>query len=103
MCVHYRVSSEPRALPRALQNTEWALRPGRPRWLLVHASRPPVHVEQATCHVSRAAKATVGLGPVPILARWPGNSKIPFLFFIWFQTEFKLQKFVSKYLELKKL
>jgi hypothetical protein len=29
--------------------------------------------------------------------------KIPFLFFIRFQTEFKLQKFVSKYLELQKL
>jgi hypothetical protein len=29
--------------------------------------------------------------------------KIPFLFFIWFQTKFKLQKIVSKYPELQKL
>jgi hypothetical protein len=29
--------------------------------------------------------------------------KNPFLFFFWFQTEFKLQKFVSKYTELQKL
>jgi hypothetical protein len=29
--------------------------------------------------------------------------KIPFLFFIRFQTEFKLQNFVSKYPELQKL
>jgi hypothetical protein len=32
-----------------------------------------------------------------ISARWPGNLKNHFLFFIWFQTEFKLQNFVSKY------
>jgi hypothetical protein len=29
--------------------------------------------------------------------------KIPFLFFIQFQTEFKLQKFVSKYPKLQNL
>jgi hypothetical protein len=59
--------------------------------------------EQATRCMSQATKAAVGLGPCRF---WPGGpeiQKIPFLFFIHFQTEFKLQKFVSKYLELQKL
>jgi hypothetical protein len=72
---HRWVSSEPRALPRVLQNAEWALRPGRPCWLVDHASRPPVHAGNAARHMSQAAKAAVGLGPVLISARWPGNSK----------------------------
>jgi hypothetical protein len=45
--VHRRVSSEPRALPRALQNVERALRAGRPHWLVVRVSRPSVRAGQA--------------------------------------------------------
>jgi hypothetical protein len=64
LCAHHRVSSEPRALPRAL-------RPGRRRWLVGHASRPPVRAGQAARRMSRAMKAAIGPSPVPILARWP--------------------------------
>jgi hypothetical protein len=56
-------------------DAERALRPGRPRWLVGHASRPPVHTRQAVHHVSQATKAAVSLGPMPISVRWPGNSK----------------------------
>jgi hypothetical protein len=100
LCAHRRVSREPRALPCVIQNTERLLHSVQPRWLVGCTSRLLVHAEQAACHMSRAAAS---LGPMPILARWPGNSKLHFLFSIWFQTEFKLQKFVSKYPELQKL
>jgi hypothetical protein len=39
LCAHHRVSSEPRALPRALHNAERAMHPGR---LMGRVSRPPV-------------------------------------------------------------
>jgi hypothetical protein len=42
--------------------------------------------------------------PSSVLAQKPFKKlKNPFLFFIRFQAEFKLQKFVSKYPELQKL
>jgi hypothetical protein len=81
LCAHRQVSSKPRALPCTLQNAERALRPGRPRWLVGHLSRPPVHAGRDMRRVSQAVKADVGLGPVPILARWLGNSKNSFSIF----------------------
>jgi hypothetical protein len=69
-----------RAPTRAL-DAERALRPGRPRRLVGCASRPSVCTEQATHRMSWAAKAAVGLGLVPILARCPRNSKISFSIF----------------------
>jgi hypothetical protein len=83
--VHRRVSSEPRALPHALRNVERALRAGRPHWLVGRVSRPSVRAGQAARRVSRAAKAAVGLGPVPISAWWLGNSKFLFYFSFGFK------------------
>jgi hypothetical protein len=55
--------------PRILGHAERVLRPGRPRWLVGRTSRPPVRAGQAALRARRAAKAAVGLGPVPISAR----------------------------------
>jgi hypothetical protein len=77
-----RAESAPACAPFA----ERELHPGRPRWLVGHVSRPPVHTGQAAPCVSRATKAVVGMGPVPISARWPGNSKknpFPLFEIIW--------------------
>jgi hypothetical protein len=53
----------------------------------------PWQAERALC-----MRAELSFGPESVQ-----KLKIPFLFFIRFQTEFKLQKFVSKYPELQKL
>jgi hypothetical protein len=68
--------------PARAPDVERALRPGRPRWLVGCASRPPVHAGQATHRVSWATKAVVGLGPVLISAWWLGNSKNSFSIFL---------------------
>jgi hypothetical protein len=63
------------------------------------ASRPSVHAGQAAHRVSRAAMATVGLGTVPILARWLGNSK---KFIFYFLLGFKLNSnFKKLYLNIQ--
>jgi hypothetical protein len=56
--------------------------------------------------VARPRQADHALCALAELCFDPGavlKLKIPFLFFIRFQTEFKLQKFVSKYPKLQKL
>jgi hypothetical protein len=53
----------------------------------------PWQAERVLC-----AWAELGFGPKAVY-----KLKIHFLFFIQLQTEFKLQKFVSKYIELQKL
>jgi hypothetical protein len=72
---------------------------GRPRPDAGHAARPVRHCGWTAAGRSRAVpRAELGFGLEAVL-----KLKIPFLFFIRFQTEFKLQKFISKYLELQKL
>jgi hypothetical protein len=79
----------------------WVATHGPAPRVLGHAPRP---ASPAGEPCKQASKSAVALGPVPISARWPGNfKKMIFYFFFRFQAEFKIQKFVSKYLELQKL
>jgi hypothetical protein len=77
---------------------------------MAHALSAPGLWATLPGHVRHGGQAAAGRARAMRTGRawfWPRSclkiKKNPFLFFIRFQTEFKLQNFVSKYPELQKL
>jgi hypothetical protein len=100
LCTHCRLSSEPCAHPRRRAGAA----PG-PALLTCGPREKATGPRQAGCaphDPGREGRCQPGpRADFSLVAR--ELKKILFYFFIRFQTEFKLQKFVSKYLELQKL
>jgi hypothetical protein len=100
-----RHGSAPCALHRMLSvllRAKQALLPGQPRWLMGHAKRATGLCQAGHALCRLAMKSAVGLGPCPISARWPENSRNSFSFF-WISLDcFKLQN-SSLCIELQKL